>query len=452
MNKSSIFGFLIVGVVLYASVFQTTKNPQIFFHTSSLILVLGGTLAVAFIAFPFASLAKTVDYLLWGFLFKKKREYLKVSQDIAGARSAFQNGQSFTASDDSHPFLKESVILLLNGNIADDGFEEVLRQRSEYFKKKYKDDAKVLISLAKYPPAFGLLGAAVGMIEMMNALSTGAQVNIGQTMMLAFASTFWGIAFSHFLILPLADSASKAVDDDHMLRSLIIDGVVLIRQRVSDDHFQAYMRGYLSLSDRSEFKIYSRKSILGYAESPKPNAARARFEEGLSNLDHAQPIDFNRPYEAPISFDPVPAPVQTAPEPVVNNYSPPRPVETDPLAFEQFKASIRESSKEPAPQPKEVAYKEPVKPTPPPVQIKPNNPPPPTAVESKEPPYSQPQKMVAGSDVSPPPPTEVGNVTITAHEVSGRVEEPVKLKANIEISPQQFKFKDLRKEMKKTTK
>lgn len=447
MNKSSIFGFLIVGVVLYASVFQTTKNPQIFFHTGSLILVLGGTLAVAFIAFPFASLAKTVDYLLWGFLFKKKREYLKVSQDIAGARSAFQNGQNFTASDDSHPFLKESIILLLNGNIADDGFEEVLRQRSEYFKKKYKDDAKVLVSLAKYPPAFGLLGAAVGMIEMMNALSTGAQINIGQTMMLAFASTFWGIAISHFVILPLADSASKSVDDDHMLRSLIIDGMVLIRQSVSDDHFQAYMRGYLSLNDRSEFKIYSRKSVLGYAEAPKPNIARARFEEGLNNLDYSQPQpDYNKSYEAPISFDPV----QSAPEPVVNSYSPPRPAETDPLAFEEFKASIRETSKEPVQQ--KEAYKEPVKAMPPPVQMRPNNPPPPTAVESKEPPYSQPHKMVAGSDISPPHPSDLSRVTITAHEIAGRVEEPVKLKANVEIAPQQFQFKDLRKEMKKNAK
>ena len=448
MNKSSIFGFLIVGVVLYASVFQTTKNPQIFFHTGSLILVLGGTLAVAFIAFPFASLAKTVDYVLWGFLFKKKREYLKVSQDIAGARSAFQNGQNFTASDDSHPFLKESIILLLNGNITDEGFEEVLRQRSEYFKKKYKDDAKVLVSLSKYPPALGLLGAAVGMIEMMNTLSSGAQANIGQTMMLAFASTFWGIALSNFVILPIADSASKSVDDDHMLRSLIIDGMVLIRQSVSDDHFQAYMRGYLSLSDRSEFKIYSRKSVLGYAESPKPNVARARFEESLQNNEYSQsPSDFNKPYEAPISFDTP----NYNPEPAVSQTNPPpqRSQEIDPLAFEEFKASIRETAKESAPK---ESHREPVKAVPPPVQIKPNNPPPPTAVENKEAPYVQPQKMVAGSDISPPHPTDISNVTVTRHEVAGRVEEPVKLQSHIEIAPSQFKFKDLRKEMKKTNK
>ena len=445
MNKSSIFGFLIVGVVLYASVFQTTKNPQIFFHTGSLILVLGGTLAVAFIAFPFASLAKTVDYLLWGFLFKKKREYLKVSQDIAGARSAFQNGQNFTASDDSHPFFKESIILLLNGNITDDGFGEVLRQRSEYFKKKYKDDAKVLVSLAKYPPAFGLLGAAIGMMDMMNALSTGAQVNMGQTMMLAFASTFWGIALSNFVILPIADSASKSVDDDHMLRSLIIDGMVLIRQSVSDDHFQAYMRGYLSLSDRSEFKIYSRKSVLGYAESPKPNVARARFEEGLNNYENQQAQqDFQKPYEAPISFEPV----NYTPEPVVNYNNPPpaqRAPEVDPLAFEEFKASIRETSKESAP-------KESAKIATPPVQIRPNNPPPPNVVEQKEAPYVQPQKMVAGSDISAPHPSDLSRVTVTKHEIAGRVEEAVKLQAHIEIAPSQFKFKDLRKEMKKTNK
>ena len=505
MNKSSLFGLGIVGAVLYVAVFQHTKTPQMFFHTNSLILVLGGTLAVAFIAFPFASLSKAVDYVLWGFLFRKKREYLRVSQDIAGARNAFQNGQNFNTSDDSHPFLKETVVLLLNDNISNEGFEQVLRQRSEYFKKKYKDDAKVLISLAKYPPAFGLLGAAIGMIELMNSMQTATNVNIGSSMMLAFVSTFWGIAVSHFVFLPLADSASKAVDDDHMLRSLIIDGMVLIREQVNDEHFQAYMRGYLSLSDRSEFKIHSRKSILGYSDNYKPNVPGKQkqddyfnpadlvgpngdFRTGHSSSDNfqqsapSQPQTFQQNYQQPQQpqfQQPQPQPQyqQPAYEPPVT-FQQPKPNEHDPLAFEQFKASIRDNVNT-TQQPQSVSVTPPQHQvaTPPQQNSNPNvqgqsnqvqnqqsqNSAQPIPLRRDPPPsnYIDPNetvKAVVGSDVKhvgpqPPDPSQYTMTsTLMRNEQPGRVEEPVKLKQNVEINPQQFKFKDLRKEMKKQVK
>lgn len=277
MNKSSIFGFAIVSAVVYMGAFHSARNPSIFMDMHAVILVIGGTFAVAFVAYPYSSLIRTVDYLIWGLLFKKKEEALKLSQEIAELRNYFNRKIVYTAPEKSHPFFRESAHFLMNKNIDTDALENILRNRSDNVKKRYKEDAKILTSLGKYPPAFGLLGASTGMIEMMQNLGTGGSAGIGQAMAVALVATFWGIAMANFIILPLADSAAKSTDEDSTLRNLIIDGMLLIRQNVTDDHFQAYLRGYLTLAERTELKIFSTQNVYTLrpakqekAETPEP--------------------------------------------------------------------------------------------------------------------------------------------------------------------------------------
>ena len=240
--------------------FTYVKTPDVFFDSQIIVFVLGSTLAAALVAYPFSSLSRSIDYLLWGMLFKKKKQYLKVSQEIAAARNSFAAEQIYAASDTAHPFFREAALFLMNRNIDDVALQEILRNRSDYFKKRYEEDASVLKSLAKYPISFGFLSAITSIlavfpgiqnrtVEILPAVLHGAGG--------ALIGLFWGMALANFLILPVADSAAKSADEDSMLRNLIIDGIVLIRSRATDDHFQAYLRGYLSLADRSEFKIFA---------------------------------------------------------------------------------------------------------------------------------------------------------------------------------------------------
>lgn len=243
------------GVVNYV------KTPEIFFDVHGLFFIVGATLAAGLVAYPYSSLARTFDYLLWGLILKKNKDYLKVSQEIAASRNAFFNSQNYMASEDAHPFFKESAMFLMNRNIDDSALKDVLRNRSDYFKKRYEEDAGVLKAMAKYPVSFGYISAVVSLLAVVPQMQSHPAEVISilfHGAALALSSIFWGLAIANFLILPVADSALKAADEDSMLRSLIIDGMVLIRTRATDDHFQAYLRGYLSLADRSEFKIFSK--------------------------------------------------------------------------------------------------------------------------------------------------------------------------------------------------
>lgn len=255
MNKSFLFGIFVVSSVIYFGILSHAKSPLVFLDPHAILIVIGGTLAAGLIAFQGQSLTRVLDFVIWGALFRRKRRYLKVAKDIAVVRSSYLSGRHPPNADAFDPFLREGIEFLFDRKTTSSGLVDLLRTRSNYFSKLYRNDAKVLVSLAKYPPAFGLLGAATGMIEMMQNLGGGGSAGIGQAMAVALVATFWGIAIANFFILPLADAATRASQDDATLRDLITDGLKLIKDEVGDQQFKGHLRGYLSLEERLNFNV-----------------------------------------------------------------------------------------------------------------------------------------------------------------------------------------------------
>ncbi len=289
MNKSSLIGFAAIAAIFNLAVFSNAKAPGIFFDGSTLLIVLGGTIAIGLIAYPYATLLRTIDYLTWGLIFKKKKNYLQISQDIAGARNSFLINQNYLTNEESHPFLREAVLFLLNKNIDNKAFEEILINRSEFFKKRYVDDALVLRSLVKYPIALGLMAAFVKGASLLWTFEASTQSSVGHDAAMAVVAAFWGLAVSSVLFFPLSDSANKAAEEDQEIRNLIIDGMILIREKATDDHFQAYLRGYLNLNDRSNFKIFSGKTGFPYGNVKAPKVEVKEEVPQPSYMEAAEP-------------------------------------------------------------------------------------------------------------------------------------------------------------------
>ena len=131
----------------------------------------------------------------------------------------------------------------------------ILEDRVTAFKKKYQQDAKILNAIAKYPPAFGLLGATTGMIAMMTNLGgPGGTTAIGQSMAVALIATFWGIATANFIFLPLSDNAQKAYVSDEFTRNFIKEGILLIKKDTAQKVFIERLSSMLPLEERVEAK------------------------------------------------------------------------------------------------------------------------------------------------------------------------------------------------------
>ncbi|OFZ16803.1 MAG: hypothetical protein A2Z20_02070 [Bdellovibrionales bacterium RBG_16_40_8] len=260
MNKSSALGFFIAFMVVYMGVLHNSPNPGLFLDTHALILVCGGTAAAALIGFPLPKLARLLDFILYKVIFDKSRKDTHIAKDmILAYRNPPQGKKFFEVSPKSHPFIVETSIMLEKTHLSPHELDKILTDRINYVKKSYLDDAKVLNSLAKFPPAFGLLGATTGMISMMIGLGSGGADQIGPAMAIALVATFWGIAIANLVLLPLSDHATKVATEEIHTRNMIKAAIqLMVDKKCSQERLVEVLIGYLPLKERREFKKYSK--------------------------------------------------------------------------------------------------------------------------------------------------------------------------------------------------
>lgn len=252
MNLASLIGFGIAISVVWFGVIGPSANRNIFMDSHALILVLGGTTAAAFIAFPIRKILGMFQVLVRGVLFKRSSPNVTLVKEIIEASNvAKMDPTALGNRNASHPFLKEGYQLIADGVLSEIELAEVLKKRSFFFKKDYGGDAKMFTAIGKFPPAFGLLGASSGMIAMMGNLGgSGGQSSIGAAMAIALVATFWGIGLSNLFILPLADYFHKLADDDFYTRLLVVEGLMMLKRRESPLVVVEKMNSFLHVSQR----------------------------------------------------------------------------------------------------------------------------------------------------------------------------------------------------------
>lgn len=271
MNISSVLGFIIAGLVLWFGVFASMPNPKLFLDLHALILVVGGTLAAALIGFPIKRLLSFFNFFISGVLFKKKLSNPDLGEQIFRSYAFHKEGKldQFYADTHYHPFLVESVRLMSRNGFEEHELSEILETRIEQVKNEYLSDAKILNALAKFPPAFGLLGASTGMIVMMTRLGSGGAETIGPAMAIALVATFWGIAVANMIFLPLSDYATKAATDEAKQRKMIADAVVAMNNECSYAFLVEKTISHVPLLERLAYKSKVKNYLAELTDSRK---------------------------------------------------------------------------------------------------------------------------------------------------------------------------------------
>ncbi len=255
MNFNSLFGFSAAFAIIWFGVISPSAKPQIFLDHHALILVFGGTIAAALIAYPVSQFRSLFQFVLMGVLFPPKKKIVKTVEQLLTLSRRPPMTSFNQPHKEFHPFLLEGYSLALRSDLSPAELKLILQTRMQKFRERYMWDAKALAGLAKFPPAFGLLGATTGMIAMMSNLGADAQKTIGPAMAIALVATFWGIAFANLILLPLSDHALKANADDHHLREMIAGALLLIHQSATVAVLYEYLIGFVPMKERLDQSV-----------------------------------------------------------------------------------------------------------------------------------------------------------------------------------------------------
>jgi len=257
MNFSLPTGILFGGGLIYWLITSEVSNPMIFANPHSIGIVLGGTIAAALICFPFEHFFNIFHVLIRALLGKQHKEIINVINEIVEISEFSNDGGELTSKIESvkNPFFKECIELLVDNSLTVDELEEVLEKRVELQNERYRQENATFRIIGKFPPAFGLIGATLGMIALLQGLGApDAFKSLGPAMSVALTATFWGLLLANLVLVPMGENLHLASQNDLIQRRAIAEGTMLIHDKKHPLVVEEFLKSYLTPKMRNKMK------------------------------------------------------------------------------------------------------------------------------------------------------------------------------------------------------
>lgn len=241
----SLFGvvFSIALMVLgVADVMKTTTlleplkaalEVNIFINLASLLIVLGGILAVVFISYPARDVFKALGKSFTLFSSPKKQDQKLLAQidTLLSWQSMIRQNrlQALEQLTDTHAdSIAGSVFSWMSTNYSEQDIRHFGEQYIQERISKRMKVIEVLKTMGNAGPAFGMFGTLFGLIVMLRSLDDPS--SLGPGLAAALITTLYGLAFSRLLFIPLYSKLRGFVFNKAQLEDLTLEGLLYIQQ------------------------------------------------------------------------------------------------------------------------------------------------------------------------------------------------------------------------------
>jgi len=245
MDKGSIGGVMLAIFGIVAGLWlEGGKISQILQPTAALI-VFGGTLGAVLLQFPLNTVATA--FLSMGNVFvapQKQNEEL-IQLLISFANKARRNGVVSLDADltgITDPFLRQSLMLAVDGTEPAE-LRKIMRVALDCASEREERLPLVFESAGGFSPTIGILGAVLGLIQVMQHLDNIQEV--GRGIAVAFVATIYGVGIANLFFLPFAGKIRIHLHDDQQRREMMLEGVISILEGMNPRMLALKLSGFL---------------------------------------------------------------------------------------------------------------------------------------------------------------------------------------------------------------
>ncbi len=230
LDFSTLVGILLaLGGVLGGLLLENGDIADIAQMTAALI-VLGGTCGAVLVTTPLPVALRALRALR-EVLFERTGSGAEVvTKVIQFSTEARKNGivsleQQAAAIGD--PFLRKAMMLAIDGAELHD-LRRMMEVDIEVMELHAEAEAKVWEAAGGYAPTVGIIGAVMGLIQVMKHLEDIRVV--GHGIAVAFVATVYGVGSANFFFLPVAAKLRARLRDAVLMKEMVLEGVSGIAQ------------------------------------------------------------------------------------------------------------------------------------------------------------------------------------------------------------------------------
>ena len=242
---------LVAGVAVIVTLILMGGDLRMFYDMHAIIIIFGGSFAATLIRFPLVAMLHGLPMGM-KFAFTMRRiTQRELVDEIAGLAEIMRKEGpiGLEKAETEDPFLAKGIRFVADGY--DAGFiRDNLERDRDNFLTHLDEGQKIYRAVGDCAPAFGMVGTLIGMVQMFANMTDPSK--LGPYMATAVLATLYGAVVANLFCLPIADKLHGKLLDEETNRTIIIDGILMIRDAKSPTLVREMLLAYLPEKHRHE--------------------------------------------------------------------------------------------------------------------------------------------------------------------------------------------------------
>jgi chemotaxis protein MotA len=249
---------------------------------AALLIVLGGTGGAVMLQFPLNIFWAAMKQMVGVFVTDGTDPEAVIEHITEFSQKARKQGMmSLEAEVDAMPagFLRQALTLAIDGTEPDE-VRTIMTLELDNHVEFAELIPHVLEAAGGFAPTVGILGAVLGLIQVMQHLEDMAAV--GRGIAVAFVATIYGVGLANLICLPAAGKMKIRQREEQVAKTIMLEGVIAILEGINPRMIDAKLRTYLFDGHPPE-------------ERKAPRKRRTRARGGRSSGRQVRPEEIEAP-------------------------------------------------------------------------------------------------------------------------------------------------------------
>lgn len=251
MNSTAVFALVAGLVMVFVTQAFEGGSVLVLLQPTAFFIVIGGTFCAALLNFDFATIKNAFKNAREIFYEQENRTMKVVEEIIQLSHYARKNGllalQNVLGSLHDG-FLARGLQLAIDTSNPQLLYD-ILSAEISYEEEQELISSRVFEALGGYAPTFGVVGAVMGLIQVMSNIQNLSV--LGNGIATAFVATLYGVGFANLILLPIAGNLKQKTREKILLKEVMLQGILSILMQENPAIIEEKLVSYLKFHHKN---------------------------------------------------------------------------------------------------------------------------------------------------------------------------------------------------------
>ena len=254
LDLATISGIALAMACIIGGLLLEKGSIQDLTQGTAAMIVMGGTFGAVLVTTPMAIVMRALRGLSAVFFERTSDTAAAIDRLIQYAAKARKQGivsleAEAAAIDD--PFLRKALSLAVDGTDLQE-LRKMMEIDIAVAEHNAESEAKVWEAAGGYAPTIGIIGAVMGLIQVMKHLEDIKEV--GHGIAVAFVATVYGVGSANILFLPAANKLRARMQEVSLRKDMILEGIVGIVEGLNPTLIRLKLDAYNPVAEAKKAK------------------------------------------------------------------------------------------------------------------------------------------------------------------------------------------------------